>query len=160
MISPPEKHSVTERETPRARLARRAAYGFLVLCGAYVISMVTGFELAAPNARVEVSRGRLNLYTAEDGRWNWTANAKVVLEPLRWNFDGHVYSNWWFVRIPLWSPTAVAGTILGIVWYRAAKEKRPGHCSRCGYPLRGLRRSGGPEPMCPECGHADAESSR
>lgn len=53
----------------------------------------------------------------------------------------------WSVHAPAWLVTTVAAALPGLWVYRMSRRRHPpGHCSRCGYDLRG---GGG---RCPECG--------
>lgn len=72
--------------------------------------------------------------------------------------DGHVYPDWWFVRLPLWWFVAAFGLTGGTLEFLARRRRPPGHCPRCGYDLTGLTPSGG-VLRCPECGVRDPEGS-
>lgn len=50
------------------------------------------------------------------------------------------------VGVAVWLPAGLIGFLVAYRTYRS-QEYPPGHCKRCGYPLRGL-----PSPRCPECG--------
>jgi hypothetical protein len=58
----------------------------------------------------------------------------------------------WMARMPFWMPLVIAAGTTGFMQWKdnAARRRRLGLCTRCGYDRRGIA-AGAP---CPECGHA------
>lgn len=49
--------------------------------------------------------------------------------------------------VPLWPWLVLSVGATGMIWWRAGKREKPGHCRECGYDLAGLAGE-----KCPECG--------
>jgi|GEM_PF-3347109 len=80
-------------------------------------------------------------------------------EGLRFAPDFHVYGPGdWFVRLPLWLPITLVGSLTSLAWtlhLRARRIAARHGCARCGYARAGLA-TGTP---CPECGAPATEKT-
>lgn len=104
-----------------------------------------------PRHVMRLDRGRFNYETRRipgrtgmRGRVEWTG--------VEWAPDYHFYTNWFFVRVPLWIPTVLCGVGAGALWAWRLFGVTPGSCARCGYSLRGLDAGDDGVVVCPECG--------
>lgn len=72
---------------------------------------------------------------------------QAIISELGWEYVICCFAGW---NLPFLA-------VVAIVMLRPRRFNKPGHCTHCGYLLRGL-----PEPRCPECGtpFADVAATR
>ena len=65
---------------------------------------------------------------------------------IEWWFEWHHRDRLRMVRIPLWVPFVLFGSVSALFW-RVDRHVPPGHCPNCNYDL-----AGNVSGVCPECG--------
>ena len=125
----------------------------LLVLGVDVASAWYCMELFRSGTCFEVARGRIGL-----------VQSPGLAPPDGWYVSRHdAVHRWWFLfrtiprlqrdwAVPIWFVAAACALPTAWLWYRDRRDKRPGHCSRCGYELTGLA----PGSTCPECGKASS----
>jgi len=80
--------------------------------------------------------------------WSVTRHADRMRYDWRWRGGS---GPGWSLHLPLYGPLALVGLATFWMWRAHWRSHRfgPGHCTECGYDLRGAGRG-----RCPECGRA------
>ena len=141
-----------------SRTRRIAKWAGLVVCvvilATWAVSTVATVAYLAPRWQAGLVGGMVKAW--------WTRSSMEELPPL-WiaeftEFDHGVAlpgvrnlpRDHVSVVVPFWMLLAGVAIPTALLWHRDGRRdrRRPGHCQRCGYDLRGSKK------VCPECGTA------
>ncbi len=139
--------------------ARRCRYFCIVSLVVLVYSVLATFTVSVPWLKVYLLWGRLNVEWSSTPVFSYSmaaATGGFVMEPA---FDGHVYSSWWFVRIPTWAIAGAGVLAVGVCELKLRMRDPLGRCTGCGYDLSGLAPARDRRVLCPECGRAGDEGT-
>jgi hypothetical protein len=127
----------------------------VVLGAAYATSVGFFLQYDFGGPSLTVSRGAVHLFSQRPPLKypprGWTAGQASPLTKMAWLPDRSVLQGTGRVfemnSLPLWIPFLLVAAPTALLWWRDRRYVPPGHCTVCGYDLRG-----GTADRCPECG--------